>query len=112
MFQRILAIIKKETLQMLRDRVTLSIALLMPIIQIILFGFAISMNVMHIPTVVADQRKDSTSRDYLDGLVNSQYFKLLDIFPIKQRSEKLLTTIRLRSENCDSARLQHEDCQQ
>ncbi|MFZ1042504.1 MAG: ABC transporter permease [Anaerolineales bacterium] len=81
MFQRILAIIKKETLQMLRDRVTLSIALLMPIIQIILFGFAISMNVMHIPTVVADQRKDSTSRDYLDGLVNSQYFKIVGYLP-------------------------------
>jgi ABC-2 type transport system permease protein len=81
MVQRILAIIKKETVQMLRDRVTLGIALLIPIIQIILFGFAISMNVRHLPTVVADQSMDAASRAYLNSLVNSQYFDIVETLP-------------------------------
>jgi ABC-2 type transport system permease protein len=81
MIQRILAIIRKETSQMLRDRSTLGIALLMPILQIILFGFAISMNVRHIPTVVADQSMDSASRAYLNSLVNSQYFDIVKTLP-------------------------------
>jgi ABC-2 type transport system permease protein len=81
MLQRIFAIIKKETAQMLRDRVTLTIAILMPIIMIVLFGFAIRMNVRNIPTVVADQSKDPASRAFIDSLVNSQYFKIVGSAP-------------------------------
>ncbi len=63
MIQRILAIVQKEFYQALRDRVTLGIMLVMPLLQIILFGYAISTNVRNIPTAVADQSLDSASRE-------------------------------------------------
>jgi len=79
--QRILAIIQKEFSQALRDRPTLAIMLTMPLLQLILFGYAITTQVRHIPTVVADQSLDSYSRAYLDDLVNSQYFDIVASVP-------------------------------
>jgi ABC-2 type transport system permease protein len=77
MLQRILAIIQKEFSQALRDRVTLGIMLSMPLIQLILFGYAINTNVLHIATAVADQSLDASSRDYLNAMVNSGYFNIV-----------------------------------
>ena len=77
MFQRILAIIQKEFSQTLRDRTTLGIMLTMPLLQLILFGYAINTNVSHIPTVVADQSLDQASRAYLNDMVNSGYFNII-----------------------------------
>ena len=54
MFQRILAIIHKELIQAFRDRVTLAVMLSMPLLQLILFGYAISTNVRHILRFVED----------------------------------------------------------
>ena len=52
---RILAIIRKEFIQMSRDRLTVGIILMMPMIQLILFGYAIQTEVKHISTAVFDQ---------------------------------------------------------
>jgi ABC-2 type transport system permease protein len=81
MVQRILAIIQKEFSQALRDRVTLGIMLLMPLLQLILFGYAINTNVRHIATAVADQSQDQSSRDYLNAMVNSGYFDIVEMAP-------------------------------
>lgn len=81
MQRRIFAVIKKEIEQMLRDKTTLRIVIAMPLIQIILFGFAVSMNVRHIPTAVVDQSHDAASRAYLDSLTNSQYFDIVETLP-------------------------------
>jgi ABC-2 type transport system permease protein len=78
MTQRILAILRKELTQTLRDRRTLSILILMPLLQLALFGYAIHMTITHIPTVVADQSLDDQSRSYLNDLTNSQYFDIVD----------------------------------
>jgi len=76
LIQRILAIIQKEFSQTWRDRTTLGIMLTMPLLQLVLFGYAINTNVNHIPTVVADQSMDPASRAYLADMVNSGYFDL------------------------------------
>ena len=55
MFKRIWAVIQKEFIQTLRDRRTLGIQLALPMIQLVLFGYAITTQVSHIPTIVADQ---------------------------------------------------------
>ncbi|MBN1487564.1 MAG: ABC transporter permease [Anaerolineae bacterium] len=77
MLQRILAVIQKEFIQTLRDRRTLVMLLGIPIIQLFLFGYAVDMNVEHIPTAVADQSLDSASRDYVNAMVNSAYFDVV-----------------------------------
>ncbi|MGA2110904.1 MAG: ABC transporter permease [Anaerolineales bacterium] len=77
MFQRILAIIQKEFSQALRDRSTLAVMLTMPLIQLILFGYAINTNVRNIPTVVADQSLDEGSRNFINAMVDSGYFQVV-----------------------------------
>jgi ABC-2 type transport system permease protein len=81
MIQRILAIVQKEFAQAGRDRPTLAIMLTMPLLLLIIFGFAITTQVRHIPTVVADQSMDAASRSYLEDMVNSQYFDLVKNVP-------------------------------
>ncbi len=81
MIQRTLAIIRKELTQVLRDRATLGIMLSMPLLQLVLFGYAISMNVRHIPMAVADQSLDSSSRAFVDAMVNSTYFDVTASVP-------------------------------
>jgi ABC-2 type transport system permease protein len=81
MFKRILAIIQKELIQAYRDRVTLVVMLSMPLLQLILFGYAISTNVRHIPMVVVDQSLDQRSNSYIAAMVNSGYFDVIETQP-------------------------------
>ncbi len=73
---RILAIIKKEFIQMSRDRLTVVIILAMPMVQLILFGYAIQTEVKHISTVVYDQSLTQESRDLIDTFSASGYFNM------------------------------------
>jgi ABC-2 type transport system permease protein len=77
MFQRIGAILQKELIQHMRDRRTLAVLILTPLLQLLLIGYAVHMTVTHIPLVVADQSLDMQSRSFLDDLVNSQYFDIV-----------------------------------
>jgi ABC-2 type transport system permease protein len=73
---RILAVMKKEILQMSRDRMTLALVFMMPLIQLLLFGYAIQTEVKHIPTVVFDQSLSPESRDMLGSFSASGYFDI------------------------------------
>lgn len=77
MWKRIWAITQKEFIHTLRDRSTLVLLLTLPLLQLFLFGFAIDMNIMHIPTAVADQSLDSASRAFVAALQNSGYFDVI-----------------------------------
>lgn len=73
---RILAMIKKEFLQTLRDRRTLALILLMPVLQLTIFGYAVSNNISHVPTVVLDWDKTPASRDLVQTLAASDFFSI------------------------------------
>ena len=64
-----------------RDRGTLLLILFMPLIQLVLFAYAIHMDVKHIPMVVADQSLDQNSRSYINDLVQSGYFDVVLTVP-------------------------------
>jgi len=81
MLQRIWAVMQKEFIQTLRDRRTLLIQLGMPILQLFIFGYAISTTVEHVPTVVADQSLDAASRAYVDAMTASSYFDVIAYVP-------------------------------
>ena len=68
------ALIYKETVQLLRDRRLLLFIFGLPILELFLYGYAVHMTVYHIPMAVVDQSQDSQSRDFIQALVNSQYF--------------------------------------
>jgi ABC-2 type transport system permease protein len=76
MRRRLGAIIIKEFVQLIRDRRTLLMALLMPVIQLLLFGYAITTDVEHLPTIVLDHSRSQESRALLRRFVNSRYFDI------------------------------------
>ena len=73
-FQRLKALIRKEMVQILRDRRTLTLFFLLPLIELFLFGYAVSLTVTHLPTAIVDQSMDSRSRDFIQALVSSGNF--------------------------------------
>jgi ABC-2 type transport system permease protein len=72
--RRIGAILQKETIQLLRDWRTLVMVLLLPVLEMFLFAYAVSLSVDHIPTVVADLSRDAESRAFIEALSASGYF--------------------------------------
>ncbi|PYP38746.1 MAG: ABC transporter permease [Gemmatimonadetes bacterium] len=68
---------RKEFIQMRRDRLTLGIMVAVPIIQLLLFGFAIQTDVRHIPTVVLDESRTPTSRDAIAAFQNTGNFRIV-----------------------------------
>ena len=71
---RVLALIQKETSQLLRDVRNLMYMIGLPILELFLFAYAVSLTVYHLPMAVADQSQDQRSREFVQALVNSQYF--------------------------------------
>jgi ABC-2 type transport system permease protein len=74
MLQRTWAVMQKEFIQTLRDKSTLLLMLSVPLVQLLLFAYAVNMSVDHIPTIVADQSLDNASQAYVEALVNSGFF--------------------------------------
>jgi ABC-2 type transport system permease protein len=73
---RLAALIRKETIQVLRDRRTLAFIFVLPMLELFLFAYAIRLTVEHLPTVVADLSRDVQSRALLDALAESNYFDI------------------------------------
>lgn len=76
MSTRLLAILKKEFTQMLRDRMTLFIMIAMPFFQLLIFGYAIDTDVKHLSAVVYDQSLSADSREFLDSLTATNYYDI------------------------------------
>lgn len=64
----------KEFIQMRRDRFTLAMMIGIPAIQLMLFGYAIRMEVRHVPMVVLDESRSAESRELVSVLVNTGNF--------------------------------------
>jgi ABC-2 type transport system permease protein len=75
-FQRLRALTYKEVVQMLRDGRTLMLLFALPIIQLFLFVYAVSLTTNHLPTALVDQSLDSRSRDLVHALEASGYFDI------------------------------------
>ena len=73
---RILALLVKELIQMRRDPMTVGVTFLLPVIYLIVFGFAIRTDVRHQSTVVFDQSRSEESRNFLAAMTASGYFDL------------------------------------
>lgn len=73
---RILAILAKEFTQLIRDRLTYAMIIGIPVIQLLLFGYAINSDPKHLPTAVLVQDNGQFSRSILGALQRSKYFDL------------------------------------
>ena len=75
--------IKKETLHLVRDFRTLTVVLIMPLVLLILFGFAISTEVNNINIVAVVNIHDDTSRGLIEKLRTNSYFTFKGIVPFE-----------------------------
>ena len=85
------SILVKEFIHLRRDRTTLVIALMLPLLQMILFGYAINFDVRHIQTVVVDLDNSRESHEYLEELRAGQY---LDFVAFVQSPDMAATMLR------------------
>jgi ABC-2 type transport system permease protein len=74
--KNIFHLVKKEYLQVLRDKAYLPMLFMAPIIQLTLFGYVAATNVDDIPTAILDQDKTQASRQFTQSFGNSGYFRL------------------------------------
>jgi len=70
----LIGMIRKEFIQIRRDRRLFPIIVIAPIIQLFLFGYAVSLDIKDIPIIMMDERNDSYSREVLLSLTSSNYF--------------------------------------
>jgi ABC-2 type transport system permease protein len=75
--RRVKAMARKEVIQIVRDVRTLIVAIFMPMFLIFLFGYALSLDVDNIPTLILDQDKTPASRDLVHRLADSRYFTVV-----------------------------------
>jgi len=73
---RFLAIALKELRQLRRDRLTLAMMAALPVVQLLLFGYAINTDVRHVPMVVWDQDHSSASREIVETLVATGFYDM------------------------------------
>jgi ABC-2 type transport system permease protein len=76
MNSRLLAIMRKEFIQIRRDPRTLAIMFLIPVFQLIMFGYAVTTDVKHLPLAVLDRDKSAASRELIDTYQASTYFDI------------------------------------
>jgi len=90
MFNRIYAIAKKEFRQLRRDTRMLFVVFFYPVVLLAIFGYAINFDVKHIKIAVYDQDKSNYIREYLNGLISSEYFDLITYIDNDADIKKLL----------------------
>ena len=78
---RIKALIRKEIYHLIRDYRSLYLAFAIPLILIILFGYALSLDVDNVETIVVDYDKSELSRDFISKLDASLYFHVSERLP-------------------------------
>ena len=77
-FRRIRAIARKEFLHVLRDPRSLGMAIAIPMLMLVLFGYALTLDVDKVPLVVWDQSRSAASRELISRFDGSPYFSVVD----------------------------------
>lgn len=89
-YSRLWAIIVKEFVQTKRERITFAMMILIPLVQLTLFGFAINNDPKHLPTVIIAHENSNFSRTFISALKNSEYFDIIDAFSSEAIANELI----------------------
>ena len=89
-WHRFLAVLTKEFVQMRRDRLTFAMMIGVPIMQLVLFGYAINMDPKGLPAAVVSADASPFSRSLVRALENSGYYKVVALPRTVAEAERLL----------------------
>ena len=94
-FRRMMAIVVKELRQLRRDRVTLAMILGIPVMQLVLFGFAINLNLRNLPAAIADEAGTSASRAFVMDMLATGVIRPVAVADTPQELMALLQRGRI-----------------
>ena len=95
-WERFLAILIKEFRQVRRDRLTFGMMVRVPILQLLLFGFAINSDPKHLPAAIVIHDQSEFSRSFVAGLENSGYFRVTHRLQSEAEGDALLASGRVQ----------------
>ncbi|MCW3478198.1 ABC transporter permease [Neisseriaceae bacterium JH1-16] len=95
-FARWWSIVLKEFLQLKRDRVTFAMIIVLPLVQLTLFGFAINTDPKHMPTAIISADQSEFTRSYIAALHNSDYFDVVGTLPSEEAGRAALAQGRVQ----------------
>jgi len=94
--RRTRAIMAKEFIQLLRDRTTFSMIIMIPIVQLLIFGYAINTDPKHMSTALLLRDHSVFSRSLVAGLKNSEYFDVTNVVATEQEANLLIQQGRVQ----------------
>ena len=92
---RIAGLIRKEFILILRDRGTIAMLVIMPIMLLIVFGFAISLDPKSLPTTIISYDHSPLTRNFVANLQTSKYFKIVDTSNNEDKAKQMLSSGRI-----------------
>ena len=95
-WHRFIAVLMKEFVQMRRDRLTFAMMIGVPVMQLVLFGFAINMDPKALPAAVISAESSPFSRSLMRALENSGYFKVIATPATVDEADRLLALGRVQ----------------
>jgi ABC-2 type transport system permease protein len=91
-WRRVGAMVRKEFLQLRRDRITLATMVTVPLMQLVLFGYAINTTPRYLPTAVLVQEQSDVGRSIIAALQNTRYFKVTHLPRTADEMDHLLAS--------------------
>jgi len=91
-WRKTVAMLVKEFIQLRRDRVSLAMIAMMPLMQLMLFGYAINTTPHNLPTAVLLQERSDLSRSILAALENTRYFRVTHLPRTEAEVDRLLAS--------------------
>ncbi len=95
--RRTMAILRKELLQLRRDRLTFGMIVMIPLIQLVLFGYAINTEIRHIPAAVVDQSNTSLSLALTQMVEATQVVRFEQRFVTVEEAERAIVRAEVRA---------------
>ena len=89
-FRRLMAIITKEAIQMRRDRITFAMMLVVPLMQLLLFGFAINNDPKGLPAALVTTSQDHYTRAMVSAMENTGYYRFDHVVASAEEADRLM----------------------
>jgi len=94
-WRRVQAMLTKEFIQLRRDRVSFAMIVMIPVMQLVLFGFAINTTPRNLPTAVLLQETSDVGRTILAAIERTQYFKITHRLSSAEEFDRVLASGRV-----------------
>jgi len=96
-FYRIQSIVSKELIQLKRDRMTFALIVMIPLIQLLMFGYAINTNIRHIPVGIVDYSQSALSRVLKQTVSATQVVDFIQTYDSIKQGEAAVSSGKVRA---------------